>query len=186
MSTQSRHFHLHLLVLISNILGHGLLKNTSPVHLLIRLVCFRSRVVLLTLDRKAVSRVSEKEFKLKLIYIKSQPTAPWGYTTSIKTLLGSDEYADAPSLFGILFVAYSKLLSCFVDCFSPADLTTRLAYASVSLMQKQKHSKPKRKKKNLRVQKHEVHQTGWDSRVEKKSWKDINKTNAACWRVSNR
>lgn len=147
MSTQSRHFHLHLLVLISNILGHGLLKNTSPVHLLIRLVCFRSRVVLLTLDRKAVSRVSEKEFKLKLIYIKSQPTAPWGYTTSIKTLLGSDEYADAPSLFGILFVAYSKLLSCFVDCFSPADLTTRLAYASVSLMQKQKHSKPKHKKK---------------------------------------
>lgn len=92
----------------------------------------------------------------------------------------------APSLFGILFVAYSKLLSCFVDCFSPADLTTRLAYASVSLMQKQKHSKPKHKKKNLRVQKHEVHQTGWDSRVEKKSWKDINKTNAACWRVSNR
>lgn len=63
MSTQSRHFHLHLLVLISNILGHGLLKNTPLVHLLIRLVCFRSRVVLLTLDRKAVSRVSEKEFK---------------------------------------------------------------------------------------------------------------------------
>lgn len=114
MSTQSRHFRLHLLVLISNILGHGLLKNTPLVHLLIRLVCFRSRVVLLTLDRKAVSRVSEKEFKLKLIYIKSQPTAPWGYTTSIKTLLGSDEYADACVHHHCLGFCLWLTVSCFL------------------------------------------------------------------------